>query len=282
MKKSIVLLALFASSLIAENHIIFLISPPRSLSTAFLRMMYARGDFTVLNEPFIAYYDQKYHPKFAEENYLKAPQSYTQMTNTILEKAKTKNVFIKEMCCAALELFKHDQRLLHDKRTKFVLLARNPHHATISLYKKGNKSMVDILNKILAYNKLYQLCKNISRAKKPHLILTEDLYNNPTLCIKKFCKATQIPFLPESLSWPQLGNSFDAKKEWHDTKKDKSIYIWHSDAIQSTGFGQPTKYDVNAEGNPTFNEITNVEDREKCKQAYHNQLKYYQMLLQEQ
>lgn len=54
----------------APHKIIYLISPPRSLSTLFLRMMHNRGDFLVMNEPAQYASVKNVHPQFAQTHHI--------------------------------------------------------------------------------------------------------------------------------------------------------------------------------------------------------------------
>ena len=82
-----------------KHKIVYLISPPRSLSTVFLRMMGNRTDFEVLNEPGQYYYCKtKKDPKVVAYIFKDTmPDSIESLKNLILEKAKTSHVFIKDI-----------------------------------------------------------------------------------------------------------------------------------------------------------------------------------------
>ncbi|MFV0340637.1 MAG: hypothetical protein ACK5MA_08460 [Parachlamydiaceae bacterium] len=55
--------------------------------------------------------------------------------------------------------------------------------------------------------------------------------------------------------------------------------LWHSDAINSDGFGKPSQYALDANGEPTFEEIANLKDREKVRAAYLEMLPFYEKIL---
>ena len=71
-----------------ENKIVYLISPPRSLSVAFLRMMEARGDFTTMNEPSQWAYNVIENYEMAKPWFKNdAPQTFDEVKQIIFKKA---------------------------------------------------------------------------------------------------------------------------------------------------------------------------------------------------
>ncbi len=95
--------------------------------------------------------------------------------------------------------------------------------------------------------------------------------------VQAFCEHVQIPFEESALSWENLGANFIAS-EWHENKIPQLLQHWHGDAIQSTKFETLRAYAVDASGTPTFEEISSLEDRQKCKEAYEFNLPYYRQL----
>nr|VFK02985.1 MAG: hypothetical protein BECKH772B_GA0070898_103194 [Candidatus Kentron sp. H]VFK03302.1 MAG: hypothetical protein BECKH772A_GA0070896_103164 [Candidatus Kentron sp. H]VFK05939.1 MAG: hypothetical protein BECKH772C_GA0070978_103144 [Candidatus Kentron sp. H] len=82
-----------------DNAIICLWTHPRSISTAFERVMIERGDLKVLHEPFsyLYYFEKKMAEAVAcrySEN-LKQPRQYEKIKEYILELSKDKPVFLK-------------------------------------------------------------------------------------------------------------------------------------------------------------------------------------------
>jgi len=57
-----------------------MISPPRSLSVDFLRMMEARGDFAVFQEPSQKAYDLLYYPELAQKWFINnTPNTFSEV-----------------------------------------------------------------------------------------------------------------------------------------------------------------------------------------------------------
>lgn len=273
-------------SLHSHNKIIYLISPPRSLSVAFMRMMEARGDFAIMHEPSQWAFNKSVHHDFVESWFIpEAAQTFDEVKERIFEQAKHTNVFVKEMSFAVDQFLLHDQEFIANPHVHFVFLLRNPHHAIISFYNRRNE--VEDNNTSFAHLVGYQACYEIFQkiksvaARKPYIILSEDLYTNPEATIKAFCAQVGIEYLSESLSWDNLGSGFNGQKEWHEIKYAETTQHWHGDAIKSTGFGRPHQYKVDEKGNSTFEEICNPLRKKICEDAYVENMKYYNLLLQE-
>src|SRR5437868_4849815 len=82
-----------AEKLMALNKIVYLVAPPRSLSTAFVRMMQARGDFSVFNEPSIYAYTSLYYAEYFKDCYTPdAPKTFTQSHQLLFDEVINNNV----------------------------------------------------------------------------------------------------------------------------------------------------------------------------------------------
>ncbi len=225
MVKKLVLLiglSLFCFKNYGKNKIIILVSPPRSLSTAFLRMMESRGDFYIMHEPLIKPYDFIHYPELTKDWFrTEALSTYQEVKNTIIEKSKTRNVFIKEMGFSAREFLLHDDLIKKDN-IYVVFLLRNPHHVVISFYNALNKvstAQIPHFENLIGYKATWELFENVATIakNKPIIIRTENLYMNPKETIKRYCDHIGIDFIVESLVWKNLGNSFNGK-EWLESK----------------------------------------------------------------
>ena len=76
-----------------------------------------------------------------------------------------------------------------------------------------------------------------------------------------------------------LSSNFDGAN-WNEQKVGESIHHWHGTAIRSTAIKPARKYEVDAQGNPTFSEIKE-EYREKYRTMYEESKPYYDLLMQE-
>ena len=267
----------------AHYKIVYLISPPRSLSVAFLRMMQARGDFTIMHEPSnLAFNLQFAHKDTVKEWYQDTTLQTTALVQqTVLHAAQTRPVFVKEMSFAFKNFLKDFPELMQDPDIHFVFLIRNPHHSVISFYKKQTSTIVDDkLSFLIGYQACYELYQEICThaRNKPLILRTEDLYTNPRATIEQFCAHVGIEFFEHALSWENLGEDFTGAA-WHETKKEQQTHHWHDAAIISTHFTTPATYTVDADGKPTFAEIHNEQHLRLCKQAYEDNMVYYQLML---
>jgi len=276
MKKPLLLfcsfLSLFACS--AEPHkIVYLISPPRSLSVGFLRMIEARGDFKIFHEPTISVYHRVNQFIFSQDWFKEgAFQTFDEVKEAIFK--ENSNVFVKEMSFSLREFI--DEDLIKKPNVYFVFLLRNPHHTVISLYNKIG-SIVEDFQVATGYQAAYEIFQKIveSGARRPLVLFSEELASKPEEVVKTFCDYVEIPFEEKALSWQNLGENFGGHQEWHESKRTDLTQHWHGDAIQSTEFKPLKTYDVDDFGNPTFSEIKDSKDRKECEKTYLRNLPYY-------
>src|SRR5690349_5122839 len=109
----------------------FLWTVPRSVSTSFERMMMARGDHTVLDEPFSRVY--YYGPERRSERYDEhLPDSAAEeVLDQIWKAAEERPVFVKDMAYHALDVLEAD--LLSGFENSF--LVRHPSATLRSLHR---------------------------------------------------------------------------------------------------------------------------------------------------
>lgn len=278
-------LCIIGSTVSASHKIIIQVSPPRCLSTASLRMWQSRGDFTVMNEPFIAaWVSQNVSDKVLTSSWWRsdAPLSYLEVEQKIVDLAKNGPVFVKEESFVIFDFLKQNPEFLYNPDVHFIFLIRNPHHAIISFY-KGNQKIIERFSYLVGYQPCYETLNMVLQASTntPIILCAEDLYNYPYVTAQELCKKLEISFTENMLQWQDLGASFTGVNEWHELKNPDLTHHWHGAAINSSGFHQPTLYDVDKDNNPTFSEIANEEDRQACISAYYTNKLYYDLLLKE-
>lgn len=276
------LAAIISFSLAAEHPIIYMVSTPRALSTAFTRMMYERGDCAIFHEPSQYAFDKIYYPQFLIKFFKPGGlETFEDVKNALFLEAKMRPVFAKEMSFGVEEFLQNDPEFIKNPQVQCLFLLRNPHHAAISFYKKCPDFDLKDIPTLLGYESLLHIIENVEivTQKPPYIILTEDVYADPYSTVKAFCEETHIPFMPDSLTWEKLEASFDVEKEWHERKIEETWKFWHGDAIFSSGFGKPSQYALDENGNPTFEEIKNLEHREIVRKAYEYNLPFYNSIL---
>jgi hypothetical protein len=275
---------LLSSVILAHHNIIFMVSPPRSASTGFLRMMEARGDFALFNEPsLMAFFsNNEIGGKYREH----AGRSWQEVKKIIFEKAEHSPVFVKEMSFAVYDFIMHDEEFIKSEQVNFVFLLRNPHDALLSFYERTYQFFDRLVPGRFADLASYKNCLEMyikikeSASNKPLIIKAEDLYHQPLKVVSAFCSAKKIPFKEEALSWQKLDKNFDGDL-WHEIKYAPFTYHWHSDAMQSTQFDKLALYDKDESNNPTFKEISNAHHQELCKAIYLDNMQAYKELLHE-
>jgi hypothetical protein len=257
-----------------NNKIIFLVGPPRSLSTAFLRMMGARNDVHIINEPALPVFNKIHYP-YAQSVYSEqALASYSEVKNKIESMAKHGHVFVKEMSFSFSALIQAYPDLIKNPNAYFIFLLRDPHHCLISFYKKMTPETMNYLlpslERLTGFNALHEAfaCIKEHGIRKPHVVHAEQLYNDTANTVRGFCNYVGLPYRDEFLTWNNLGEQFTGVEEWQENKKTDYMYHWHKEAIVSQKFHQPTSYENDGSSLPTFSEIENEVHRNKCFEVY--------------
>jgi hypothetical protein len=243
--------------------------------------MQSRGDFKIMHEPNQLAFNLQFSHIDITRKWFKqdAPQTFNEVKNKILSESRSANVFVKEISFAIKDFLLNDPEFVRNPNIHFVFLLRNPHHSVISFYKKC-RILDNQFSKLIGYKDCYEIFDAIKKhaINKPVLILSEDLYINTKETVETFCKNVEIDFNEKSLEWSNLGTDFDGTIEWQEIKNKEITHHWHGDAIRSTKFSKPEDYKVDDNGNPTFAEVKN-EHLDLCKQAYNDNLLYYNLML---
>lgn len=235
------------------TNIIGLWAHPRSVSTAFERMMIQRGDFLVVHEPFNSLYDTGKSILTDPSGHEYTATSYEQIIDAIMEWSLDKQVFIKDTFEYHYEgLY---QRLDFLEKVKHSFIIREPEQ-TINSHYALNKQLT---LRDVGYHNLLDLIHFLDNhgIGVSAIIDADELLGDPVKIVTSYCSALGIPFLPEALRWES-----ERKKEWERTEK------WHLDAQGSQGFDKKSKtYPVR------------VDNSEKLKDLYQACLPHYQTIL---
>ena len=196
---------------------------PRSVSTAFERMIAARGDFQVITEPFSdSYY---YATDRVSERYDidsgSAYKNFEEALAAIHLAAENGPVFFKDM---AYHAHRYLSASLLSAFTN-VVLTRDPRLSLVSLYKR----MPDFTIEEAGFEALAKLVSLLDTAgESPFVMDGEVLRGDPEGVSRGFCEAVDIPFNPDALNW-----SKGEEKHWDRWQS------WFAEAAQSTQFHQP-------------------------------------------
>lgn len=237
------------------NIIVPLWSIPRSISTAFERMMMEGGDFKVIHEPFSYNFYAKEQGAAAigmnvDPNH---PQDFDEILAMIRREAEQKPVFFKDMSYHAIA--HTDEDFLSMFVNTFII--RDPAITLISHYKM-NPDFTIVEAGFDSQYKMFEMAMKLT-GKVPAVVDAEDIIEHPFTVVKGYCDIVGIPFMPESLSW---GAEF--KPEW------KTWEIWHLDTARSTGFVKDMEpFDFTVHDVPRLEEMY-----EKCKPIYDKMYAY--------
>ena len=197
-------------------------STPRSVSTAFDKMMRGRGDHRVFTEPFsVAYYfgPDRLSDRFAGETLPRS--SYADVWGDVLSAADRGPVFVKEM---PHHLGPHLTAVSIARFTSSFLI-RDPAHAVPSFLAKW----ADVTDEELGYEAQHRAFDLVTASgDTPPVIDADDLRADPEAVVSAWCEAVSIEHRPDALSW-QAGMPDDWRL-WAD---------WFERAAASTCFAPP-------------------------------------------
>lgn len=195
---------------------------PRTVSTAFERMMIERGDHLVLDEPWSrAYY---FGPDRRSERYpLVFPESsYPAVTAAVLELGSAEPVFVKDMAYQALPGMT-DVALAAMSHT---FLVRDPAAALPSLHREW-PDFTDDEAGYAAQRRLFDRVLAVT-GQPPAVIDSDVLRADPDGVVQQWCGRVGLEHRPETLTWrPGM------RPEWQLWQS------WYANAAASTGFLPP-------------------------------------------
>ncbi|MCL1598512.1 MAG: hypothetical protein M3094_04970, partial [Actinomycetia bacterium] len=201
---------------------------PRSLSTAFGRMMSERGDITVLHERFLYLYYVVENPHLVIAQQLERIEpemlaSFDEITTGIVEEASKGPVFFKDMAVHVWNPkgYYADEAFL--ARFTNAFLIRDPAVAVLSHLKQNP----DMVFEEVGYDAQFALFERVGEltGAPPVVIDAADLEDDPAGVVRTYCVAMGIEFIGSALSW-------DASVPALLTDGDP----WHTDLYGTTGF----------------------------------------------
>jgi hypothetical protein len=213
-----------------EGPVIAMWAHPRAVSTAFLRMMIARGDVTVVHEPLVT---------LADNGAIEVPglsggtvrmDSAAGLLRHLTELAAQGPVFFKDTLEYRHQVLYDEPELIAAYRHTFIV--REPARAIASHHAlKPDLSCSDV-----GYEHQYDLFRLAwdVTGSRPVVITAERLLAEPAAVVSAYCEAVGLEFRPDALSWRP-----EDRPEWRASRR------WHLDAIESSGFQSPERsYEV--------------------------------------
>lgn len=202
--------------------ILALWATPRTVSTAFERMMIERGDHLVLDEPWShAYY---FGPDRRSDRFpLSFPEStYAAVTAAVLALGDDHDVFVKDMAYQASPGLPDDMlgAITH------TFLIRDP-AAALRSFHGGWPDLTDDEAGYLAQRELFDRVVAVT-GSAPAVIDSDDLRRDPDAVVAAWCGAVGIEHDPDALTW-EAG----MRPEWPLWRE------WYGNAAASTGFAPP-------------------------------------------
>lgn len=233
--------------------IIALWTHPRSISTAFERVMMERRDFNILHEPFSYIYYVHQEGATISQQYVdpEHPTDFAGIKTHIEQAATDGPVFFKDMCSHCYDELRGDESFL--RRLTNTFLIRDPAKAIASYYAMNPQVTVEEIG-LRQLSEIHDCVAALD--ENPVVVDADDLEDDPDGAINAYCQALGLRFIPEAMTWES-----EQKQEWEIWKD------WHQDAAKSTGIVKNME---------TF-EVT-VENSDHLKAYYEDQLPYYRAL----
>lgn len=203
-----------------SHPIIALWSHPRSMSTAFERIMRSRGDLACLHEPFM--YDYYIHRSTKQMPHFNAmddhPKTYGAIRDMILARAEQGPVFFKDMSYYVVPHMLEDAAFLD--RVSHSFLIRDP-KASILSYAKLDP---DILLEEIGLEAQWRNAEAVmTRTGKPPVVVrSEAVQSDAEGEMRKYWQAMGLADTPQALQWDD-----PPPADW------QQVQAWHGDVMSS-------------------------------------------------
>jgi hypothetical protein len=193
----------------------------RSKSTAFLRMMIARGDVVVVHEPLLRLTGAGEVSLPSADGGQTLVRSEKELLHCLTLLGRAGPVFMKEVLDYRYNcLFDHPAEMAAITHTFIV---RDPRPTISSHY----AMKPTVTSAEIGYENLHELFELAweTTGRQPLVVRSEQLMAEPALVIEAYCDYAGLPYLPDALSWDPSD-----RPEWQQHQD------WHVDAINSSGF----------------------------------------------
>ncbi len=221
---------------------------PRSLSTAFGRMMAERGDLTVLHERFLYLYYVVQNPHLVIARQLERIEpwmeaSFDEIVAGIDAEAERGPVFFKDMAVHVWNPkgYHADEAFLGRFTNAFLI--RDPQIAVLSHLRQNP----DMVFEEVGYDAQVALFEKVTAmtGETPAVIDAADLEADPEGTVRAYCDAVGIPFVASALHWeatvPDMLTAGDP---------------WHADLFTTTGFARNVEtFDPQLRAHPRYREF---------------------------
>ena len=203
-----------------SHPIIALWSHPRSMSTAFERIMRERGDLDCLHEPFM--YDYYINRSTRQMPHFDAmdehPKDYAAIRAMILAKAEERPVFFKDMSYYVMPQIAADEAFFG--RITHSFLVRDPRAAILSYAKLDPEMLLEEIGIEAQWHHAEAVKARTGRM--PVIVRSESVREDPATQMERYWKAVGLSSKPEALHW----NS-PVPADW------QQVQGWHGEAMAS-------------------------------------------------
>lgn len=209
--------------------IISLWAHPRSMSTAFERIMRSRGDCDCLHEPFM--YDYYVARGIRQFPHFKAepgrPTAFADISAMLLERAAESTVFCKDMAYYVWPAIQKHQDLL--ERMRHLFLIRDPKRAIMSYYKLDPALTLEEVG----YESQWQLYRWLLNSGEavPTILRAEDVQQHTEQALSAAWQSVGLDYCAEAFEWDQK----NAPSDW------QQVSGWHQSAIEATSIRTDTR-----------------------------------------
>ncbi|MEM8732213.1 MAG: hypothetical protein AAGF79_20060 [Pseudomonadota bacterium] len=192
---------------------------PRSVSTAFERIMRERGDLDVLHEPFMYHYyltqtDRLFADFHPEPGH---PKTYGDIRRMIMTRSQAMPVFFKDMAYYIDDELPRDTTFLSSMTHAF--LVRDPAESILSYHKREPGFTCRELG-LEAQLRLYRALEEEGQA--PIVVTADQLRNDPEATLRRYWSTVGLPYVADAFSWDE-----SVPKDW------QSVSDWHATALSS-------------------------------------------------
>ena len=187
--------------------------------------MLERGDMTTLHEPFLYLYyvhdARKRLPHLDVDP--RRPASYEDIRSMILDTARTRPVFVKDMCYYIADRIHDDVEFI--RRMTSTFLVRDPAQSIPSYFRLDPRVTLEEIG-CEAQHRCFERFAEVT-GRTPVVIDAADLAADPAGTLRAYCRQVELPFIPEALQW-----NAELPQAWRD------VGGWHVDLAGSTGIAR--------------------------------------------
>lgn len=217
--------------------LVMLWATPRSVSTAFERVMKNSPELDIVHEPFsdtYHYSEDRRSCRYGDWDKQPALANAAVVNATLLDMAKSKRVFVKELAFQG-EAYANDQVYA---QSHHLIITRNPNN----VYKSLIKLKPDFTEDEFGFTALFRVYSRIRCMSSNVFVVDGDQFSrHPEKIVETTCSEIGINYKPTMLQWD------DGKiRDW-STSEAQSQAKWHRTLEKSTTISPTSAEDVNIE-----------------------------------